>query len=120
MEYLPTLGLCFITLGVNVGKYSIHGSSGIITKVSFKANFRRGQCPAGGRQTRGRPEHGAGGAPRSAGDRRQARVPSGRSRFFNAGNRWNRAKIVENVDFLTEKLGNHGFVYRKIRKSRIF
>jgi hypothetical protein len=27
---------------------------------------------------------------------------------------------VENVDFLTEKLGNHGFVYRKIRKSRIF
>ena len=29
MEYLPTLGLFKITLGVNVGKYSIHGSSGI-------------------------------------------------------------------------------------------
>ena len=28
MEYLPTLGLFKITLGVNVGKYSIHGSSG--------------------------------------------------------------------------------------------
>ena len=28
MEYLPTLGLFWITLGVNVGKYSIHGSSG--------------------------------------------------------------------------------------------
>ena len=26
MEYLPTLGLFKITLGVNVGKYSIHGS----------------------------------------------------------------------------------------------
>ena len=30
MEYLPTLGLFQITLGVNVGKYSIHGSSGIV------------------------------------------------------------------------------------------
>ena len=28
MEYLPTLGLFWITLGANVGKYSIHGSSG--------------------------------------------------------------------------------------------
>ena len=28
LEYLPTLGLFKITLGVNVGKYSIHGSSG--------------------------------------------------------------------------------------------
>ena len=28
MEYLPTLGLFKITLGVNVGKYSIHGFSG--------------------------------------------------------------------------------------------
>ena len=30
MEYLPTLGLFKITLGVNVGKYSIHGSSGLM------------------------------------------------------------------------------------------
>ena len=28
LEYLPTLGLFKITLGVNVGKYSIHGSLG--------------------------------------------------------------------------------------------
>ena len=55
----------------------------LITKVGFKANQnRRGPRPAGGRQTRGRPEHGAGGAPRSAGDRRQARVPSGRTSVF--------------------------------------
>ena len=40
MEYLPTLGLFKITLGVNVGKYSIHGSSGIGFKV-YSKNIRK-------------------------------------------------------------------------------
>ena len=40
MEYLPTLGLFKITLGVNVGKYSIHGSSGL-NVVSFPITVTR-------------------------------------------------------------------------------
>ena len=36
MEYLPTLGLFQITLGVNVGEYSIHGSLGLSNqRVTF-------------------------------------------------------------------------------------
>ena len=36
MEYLPTLGLFKITLGVNVGNYSIHGSLGYEDKTNDK------------------------------------------------------------------------------------
>ena len=52
-------------------------------------------------------------------DRRAVQVVSGPWVFQRRWNRWNRPKIVENVDLFSEKLGNCGFFDRKIGKSRI-